>query len=172
VLLVSLVHEVIVPSERRRMLRSYDLEMPEPLSCYRCGTSLARLTLPLARLDECPSCAVHLHVCRMCLHYAPSRPKQCTEDDALEVRDKRSANFCDYFAPSARAFAGAEMAAEQQAREQLAALFGQAAEQRADAGTRPNVEKAADVETPPEVETPGLSAEELARRQAEALFKK
>ena len=78
--------------------------MAHDLRCYRCGESLAKLTLPLARLDECPKCRVHLHVCRMCERYAPRKPKGCSEDDAIEVRDKKAANFCDYFKPTARAF--------------------------------------------------------------------
>lgn len=94
------------------------------LQCYRCGHLLAALSLPLARLDECPQCRVHLHVCRMCTNYAPRRPTGCSEDDAPEVRDKAAANFCDYFKPSAGAFDGAAMAAEARARSQLDALFG------------------------------------------------
>jgi hypothetical protein len=135
--------------------------MPDALLCYRCGSSLERLTLPLSRLDECPGCGVQLHVCRMCVHYAPSKPKQCDEDDALEVRDKRSANFCDYFRPSPHAFEGGEMAAEKDARERLAALFGETTqgparsrEDTADAGER------------------RPSPEELAKQRADALFKK
>lgn len=94
------------------------------LVCYRCGASLAALTLPLARLDLCPDCGVDLHVCRMCLHYAPREPTGCDEEDALEVREKTRANFCDYFEPTATAYHGTEQAAERQARAALAALFG------------------------------------------------
>ena len=97
--------------------------MSNPLHCYRCGTSLAALTLPFARLDECPSCRVHLHVCRMCERFAPRLPKGCNEEDAPEVRDKKNANFCDYFKPSPKAFNPAEQQAEQAAKTQLDALF-------------------------------------------------
>ncbi len=93
------------------------------LKCYRCGEPLAKLSLPLSRLDECPKCRVHVHVCRMCLSYAPSKPKGCTEDDAIEVRDKKAANFCDYFKPSPSAYNPAEHDAEIAARSPLAALF-------------------------------------------------
>jgi len=93
------------------------------LKCYRCGESLAKLSLPLSRLDECPKCRVHLHVCRMCLHYAPRKPKGCSEDDAIEVRDKKAANFCDYFNPNPRAYNPAEAEAETAARSALDALF-------------------------------------------------
>jgi hypothetical protein len=96
----------------------------EALRCYRCGQSLTALTLPLRRLEECPSCRVHLHVCRMCTHFAPRLPTGCDEQDAIEVRDKASANFCDYFKPSATAFDGAHGAADKRARTELDALFG------------------------------------------------
>jgi hypothetical protein len=98
------------------------------LRCYRCGESLAQLSLPLRRLEECPKCRVHLHVCRMCVNFAPRLPTQCTEQDALEVRDKTNANFCDYFKPSAAAFDPAGSAAETRARAELDALFGKAAD--------------------------------------------
>jgi hypothetical protein len=97
--------------------------MANDLRCWRCGESLVSLSLPLARLDECPKCHVHLHVCRMCTYYAPTKPKGCREDDAIEVRDKKSANFCDYFKPSATAFDSAGQQAEQKARSQLDDLF-------------------------------------------------
>jgi len=93
------------------------------LHCYRCGESLAALSLPLSRLDECPSCGVHLHCCRMCERYAPRLPKGCSEDDAPEVRDKKMANFCDYFKPSPKAYDPREHDAEQAARAALDALF-------------------------------------------------
>ena len=97
--------------------------MAHDLRCYRCGESLAELSLPLTRLDECPKCHVQLHVCRMCERYAPQRPKGCSEDDAIEVRDKKAANFCDYFKPSPRAFNPAEQQAEDAARSTLDSLF-------------------------------------------------
>jgi hypothetical protein len=97
--------------------------MPHDLRCYRCGASLAELSLPLGRLDECPQCRVQVHVCRMCQRYAPSKPKGCIEDDAPEVRDKKAANFCDYFKPSARAYDPSEQTAEQASKTALDALF-------------------------------------------------
>lgn len=94
------------------------------LTCYRCGASLESLTLPLSRRDLCPDCSVELHVCRMCRHYAPSLPDACDEEDAEEVRNKTSANFCDYFSPSTGTFDGSERQAEEKARMTLNSLFG------------------------------------------------
>jgi len=92
--------------------------------CWRCGTDLADLSLPLARLDECPQCVVHLHVCRMCQFFDPTVTKSCREDDADEVRDKQSANFCDYFKVAPDAFDATLADADQAAKNQLDILFG------------------------------------------------
>ena len=62
----------------------------------------------------------------MCRHYAPTKPDACDEDDAVEVKNKTSANFCDYFSPDAGVFDGKEKKAENEARRQLDALFGRA----------------------------------------------
>jgi len=131
------------------------------LACYRCGASLAALTPPLARLDLCPECGVELHVCRMCLHYAPREPTGCDEEDALEVRDKTRANFCDYFEPNPNAYDAADQAAEQRARAALEALFG------ADAGGAAGPTRSA---TAPGDDTPKSRDANL--DAADALFKK
>ena len=92
------------------------------IQCYRCGASLAALTLPIARLDECPDCSVHVHCCRMCVYFDPQVAEQCREDDAEEVKEKMRANFCDYFRPNPDAFDGDLLTAEQQAKTQLDSL--------------------------------------------------
>jgi hypothetical protein len=94
------------------------------LRCYRCGSPLASLSLPLARLDLCPACGVELHVCRMCSHYAPSKPDACDVEDAVPVHHKATANFCDWFSLNYHAFDGREQQAESDARQKLSALFG------------------------------------------------
>lgn len=97
--------------------------MSEALHCYRCGASLAALSLPLSRRDQCPSCAAFLHVCRMCRHYDPQVPRQCREDDAEEVTDKETANFCDWFVPAPGAFDAGRSSARAAAERRLEALF-------------------------------------------------
>jgi len=92
--------------------------------CWRCGESLEKLTLPLARLDECPACNAQVHVCRLCVHFDPAIARACREDDADEVREKARANFCDYFRAAENAFSADRAAAEQQAAAQLQSLFG------------------------------------------------
>jgi hypothetical protein len=98
--------------------------MSHQLVCWRCGASLAELSLPLRRLDECPACRAELHVCRMCRSYDRAVAKKCREDDAEEVRGKEQANFCDYFRPRPEAFDRALGEAERKARDQLSGLFG------------------------------------------------
>ena len=93
------------------------------LRCHRCGESLAALSLPLTRLDECPKCRAQLHVCKMCERFTMRNPKGCLEEDAPDVRDKKSANFCDYFKPTPKAFDAAAQTAEQAARSTLDSLF-------------------------------------------------
>lgn len=106
--------------------------MAEELSCFRCGASLARLSLPLSRRDECPDCAIHLHVCRMCVYFDPDVPKSCREDDAEEVIEKEKVNFCEWFKPSAAAFDPARAGEAAKAQSALNALFGDESEARAD----------------------------------------
>ncbi len=131
--------------------------MSDTLHCYRCGYSLASLSLPLARLDECPQCRAELHVCRMCRHYDSSVARACTEDDAPEIRDKAHANFCDYFKPSPDAGDSAEWRREQQARAQLDALFGEDGVAAGGGAAAAPADDQTDAE---------------ARRAAEALFRK
>jgi len=69
--------------------------MSDEISCFRCGESLAHLSLPLSRRDECRACRAPVHVCRMCVYFDRNVPKQCTEDDAEEVIEKEKVNFCE-----------------------------------------------------------------------------
>ena len=98
--------------------------MSVELSCYRCGASLAELTPPLSRQDECPSCSVYLHVCRMCDFFDAQVPKQCREDDAEEVTEKERPNFCDWFKPGVITVDAKRAGAAVKAEAGLAALFG------------------------------------------------
>ena len=99
--------------------------MSVELSCYRCGASLATLTPPLSRQDECPSCSVYLHVCRMCDFFDAKVVKQCREDDAEEVTEKERPNFCDWFVPGIIAFDVQRAGDATKAEAGLAALFGE-----------------------------------------------
>jgi len=97
---------------------------PQNLVCWKCGSSLAALSLPLRRLDECRQCRAELHVCRLCVDYAPGLAKQCREPTAEEVRDKTAANFCDHFQPRGGAWTAPDTRAADHARAELERLFG------------------------------------------------
>ena len=72
--------------------------MAHDLVCWKCGASLAALSLPLRRLEECPACRAELHVCRMCRLLDPQAYQQCriqedlgrdyTAEADLEIRDR------------------------------------------------------------------------------------
>lgn len=98
--------------------------MAHDLVCWKCGTSLAALTLPLRRLEECPRCRAELHVCRMCIEYDTTVATHCREPTAEEVRDKERANFCDFFGPRPRAYRAPHTAEVASARAELDKLFG------------------------------------------------
>jgi len=97
--------------------------MTDELNCFRCGESLAALTPPLSRQDVCPACGCYLHVCRMCVNFAPHVPTQCREDDAEEVFDKDKSNFCEWFEPSPTAFDGNGSRADDEAKSAAEDLF-------------------------------------------------
>lgn len=127
-----------------------DIPPAPSLVCWKCGASLADLSLPIQRLDECRRCGAALHVCRMCEFYDTSVARQCREPIAEDVKDKERANFCDYYRPRADACTdgGRTAAAGVKAKGELEALFGL-----------------------PEPED-GRSAADRARAELESLFKK
>lgn len=94
-----------------------------PLVCWKCGASLAELSLPLSRTDECRVCRAELHVCRMCRFYDTSKAKSCSEPIADEVNDKDRANFCGYFQAVGGRFQPRGGAGDQ-AKAALDSLFG------------------------------------------------
>jgi hypothetical protein len=94
------------------------------LVCWKCGSSLAELTLPLRRLEECAKCRAELHVCRMCVDYDTRIAKHCREPTAEEVRDKAAANFCDHFKPRPGAYTPPNTAEVDKSRSALDKLFG------------------------------------------------
>ena len=111
--------------------------MSHSLRCYRCGSALSSLPLPLSRRDGCPECAADLHVCRMCVHFSASAPRQCLEDGAEDVKEKERPNFCDWFKPSETAYDPAAHDKAAQAKSELDALFGD--------GSRSEPESSADL---------------------------
>ncbi len=98
--------------------------MSAEIVCYNCGASLAALTLPLSRRDLCPSCSVHVHVCRMCENFDPAVVGQCREDDAEDVLEKDKVNYCDWFVPAPGAYDADRRGGQLAALADAEALFG------------------------------------------------
>jgi hypothetical protein len=96
----------------------------EELHCWRCGASLAELTPPIERRDDCPACRAQLYVCKFCEFHDPKVAKQCREPVADEVRDKERANFCGYFKANPLAYVPADTSSSNKAKAELDALFG------------------------------------------------
>lgn len=93
------------------------------LECWRCGSTLADLSLPFSRTDDCRACHAELHVCRMCRFFDMRKANQCAEPVAEPVQNKERANFCGYFEPVAGRVRPAPTPAGD-ARAALEALFG------------------------------------------------
>jgi hypothetical protein len=99
--------------------------MPDAsIVCWRCGASLAELSLPFGRTESCRACRAEVHVCRLCRFYDLSKAKHCAEPVADPVLDKERANFCGYFEPAAGRYRGTGNPAAESARATLEALFG------------------------------------------------
>jgi hypothetical protein len=94
------------------------------LSCWKCGSPMGDIPLPLARLAKCRNCNADLHCCRQCLFFDPSVSRQCREPIAEEVQNKQKANFCGYLQPDPDAWQGQDNGATAAARSRLDALFG------------------------------------------------
>lgn len=92
------------------------------LRCWNCGAGLDAIPLPISRHANCPACYAELHCCKLCTHFDPKRPAQCTEDRAEPPNNKAGANFCEWFAPRGGVAAAMGNAADV-ARAKLDALF-------------------------------------------------
>jgi hypothetical protein len=97
--------------------------MSHSLVCWRCGASLAELSLPLRRLDACKVCRAEFHVCKMCVEYDVTYAKHCREPTAEEERKKEAANFCDHFKPKAGAYVASNDVERTRAKAALDDLF-------------------------------------------------
>lgn len=120
--------------------------MNTTLQCWKCGASLDAIAVPIMRTDMCPGCRADLHACRLCRMFDTGVANACREPIADPVTDKGRANFCGYFEPRPGAY---RATTDDGAHARLAALFGEA----------------------PRPEAAEESADELARKALEALFR-
>lgn len=98
--------------------------MSDDFICWKCGQALTGVIMPMSRREECGQCGADQHVCKMCCYFDERGRGDCTEERAEEITDRERANFCDYFKPVVRAASGAGNQQAEDARAQLAALFG------------------------------------------------
>ena len=98
--------------------------MSDNLVCWKCGTSIADLPMPLARHEACRNCGAQLHVCKLCKFYDKTRSNQCQEPIAEQVNEKEKANFCELFQIKASAYQAKDSSAVEAANSELDALFG------------------------------------------------
>lgn len=94
------------------------------ISCWKCGSVVEDLLLPLSRTEECRNCGSDLHVCRMCRFYDRSVSNACREPVADFVAEKTRANFCGYLELLSGAGAQSGQAADNATQGDLDALFG------------------------------------------------
>ena len=64
--------------------------------CYRCGKDITKHQ-KTGRQEACPHCGVYLHCCFNCSFYDANVYHQCREPQAEWVKEKDSANYCEYF---------------------------------------------------------------------------
>jgi len=93
-------------------------------SCWKCGTSLDGVPVPLSRLSVCLKCGSELYVCRMCRFHDPKLNDGCREERAEHVQEKTRANFCEYLEPRVDAHQDTGVAPGIKVRVELDALFG------------------------------------------------
>ena len=93
------------------------------LTCWKCGTEVPGVPVPVSRREECPQCISALRSCRGCQFHQPDAGRPCAEPQADPVADPASGNTCDYFRPrKPTGQTGADEAKD--ARAKLDALFG------------------------------------------------
>lgn len=93
------------------------------LNCWNCGHGLSAEPLPISRHATCDNCAEMLHCCRFCEQFERGRPGDCDNELTDPPSEKTSANFCEYFKPSAVAFRSSNEVHDQ-AKAKLDSLFG------------------------------------------------
>ncbi|WP_298533367.1 hypothetical protein [uncultured Treponema sp.] len=92
--------------------------------CKKCGKPISQTQI--FRTSTCEFCGADLHSCVNCKFYSPGSHYDCHETIDELVKDKESANFCDYFSV-AQIDAGTGnqgSSKSDQARAAFAALFG------------------------------------------------
>lgn len=96
--------------------------------CWKCKKPID-ISERIYRNSTCGFCGADLHSCRNCKFYDVGSHYDCRENISDLVKEKESANFCEWFSAKSD-FAGGALASGEgdkavQAREQFSALFGE-----------------------------------------------
>ena len=88
--------------------------------CHYCGHEYQD---KVYRNTVCPSCGKDLKICLNCKFYDPGAHWDCRETIQEPVRDKESANFCDYFVYVAKPSSGRKAPGSSDASSEAKKLF-------------------------------------------------
>jgi hypothetical protein len=103
---------------------------------FQCAACGAQIQDRVTRRSTCPSCRADLHSCLNCRHYSRGRHNDCAEPQAELVKDRKRANFCDFFqmrkgphgsrgpAASGSSTPGSGASGDESARDKFDKLFG------------------------------------------------
>jgi hypothetical protein len=64
--------------------------------CSGCGKEVS-VEGKVSRRSTCSQCGAYLHACVNCFFHSPGSHNDCREPQADFVRDKSTANFCEFF---------------------------------------------------------------------------
>ena len=90
--------------------------------CYVCGQPFTGDKV--YRSTTCTKCGKDLHSCLNCRFYSKGSYRDCRESISEAVTEKESANFCDYFEYADKDASSKDQKKAQDAKSQLAKLFG------------------------------------------------
>ena len=141
--------------------------------CWNCGGDLDDIPHPISRHATCSHCFNELHCCRLCRHFDEKRTMQCFEDRADPPLQKENANFCDFFAPSNKAYVSKTTDKSDSAKSQLASLFGEekgAEEQLGEEEISEVDENTTTNKQNQQLEKPAPSKEDIAKQKLDDLF--
>ena len=90
--------------------------------CWKCKNEI-EIVEKIGRSEMCPKCSSHLHCCFNCKFYDKLTYHECREPQAEWVKEKDSANFCDYFSPTKDKKENAKTLSKEEAEKRLRELL-------------------------------------------------
>lgn len=90
--------------------------------CWKCKNEIKGIE-KVGRSGTCPYCQAYLHCCFNCRFYDKFAYHECKEPQAEWVKEKDSANFCDYFSSVKEKPKNHKTLSKEEARKKLNELF-------------------------------------------------